>query len=238
MRMYRRRSIVVALFAMLTLGAVVTPAPAETGAVSVVFTKGGFIVGVGAGEGVLTFRGKNYPFTVSGASIGFTVGASTTKLVGRALNLRSPTDIVGQYGRSRCRRCSGCGCGWRSVTECQRCHPSAQRSKGWRGIVGRHGRGYHRHAMIELSGAHIERPRYCLKGAAFAGGISAFEQNDDAELLFLHPLLRTEPESSTGSSLKPSACSTTWFARQKCDHSSQTITMPISPGTPPGKSTI
>jgi hypothetical protein len=97
MRMYRRRSIVFALFAMLTSAAVATPASAEVGTVRVVFTKGGFIVGVGGGEGVLTFRGKNYPFTVSGASIGFTVGASTTKLVGRALNLRSPGDIAGSY---------------------------------------------------------------------------------------------------------------------------------------------
>ena len=97
MRVYRRRSIVAALFAMLTSAAIATPASAEVGAVRVVFTKGGFIVGVGGGEGVLTFRGKNYPFTVSGASIGFTVGASTTKLVGRALNLRSPGDIAGSY---------------------------------------------------------------------------------------------------------------------------------------------
>jgi hypothetical protein len=62
-----------------------------------VFTKGGFIVGVGGGEGVLTFRGQNYPFSVSGMSVGFTIGASTTKLVGRAVNLRSPGDIAGTY---------------------------------------------------------------------------------------------------------------------------------------------
>src|SRR5215203_5045141 len=64
-----------------------TPSRAETGQVTVVFTKGGFIVGVGGGEGVLTLRGKRYPFTVSGMSVGFTIGASTTKLVGRALNV-------------------------------------------------------------------------------------------------------------------------------------------------------
>ena len=97
MMKHRRRSIVFALFGLLTSAVVATPASAETGTVRVIFTKGGFIVGVGGGEGVLTFRGKNYPFTVSGASIGFTVGASTTKLVGRALNLRSPGDIAGSY---------------------------------------------------------------------------------------------------------------------------------------------
>ena len=97
MMLRHRRSVVVALFGLLTSAVVATPASAEMGTVRVIFTKGGFIVGVGGGEGVLTFRGKNYPFTVSGASIGFTVGASTTKLVGRALNLRSPGDIAGSY---------------------------------------------------------------------------------------------------------------------------------------------
>ncbi|MGY4306379.1 hypothetical protein ACVIJ6_003622 [Bradyrhizobium sp. USDA 4369] len=74
-----------------------TPSHAETGQVAVVFTKGGFIVGVGGGEGVLLLRGKRYPFVVSGMSVGFTIGASTTKLVGRALNLRGPASIEGSY---------------------------------------------------------------------------------------------------------------------------------------------
>lgn len=73
------------------------PSRAETGQVAVVFTKGGFIVGVGGGEGVLVLRGRHYPFTVSGMSIGFTIGASTTKLVGRALNLKGPASIEGSY---------------------------------------------------------------------------------------------------------------------------------------------
>ncbi len=75
-----------------------TPSRAEIGQVAVVFTKGGFIVGVGGGEGVLVYRGKRYPFTVSGMSVGFTIGASTTKFVGRALNLRGPASIEGTYG--------------------------------------------------------------------------------------------------------------------------------------------
>ncbi|MBR0750842.1 hypothetical protein JQ604_01515 [Bradyrhizobium jicamae] len=74
-----------------------TPSQAETGAVAVIFTKGGLIVGVGGGEGVLTLRGKHYPFTVSGMSVGFTIGASTTKLVGRAFNLKGPGSIEGSY---------------------------------------------------------------------------------------------------------------------------------------------
>ena len=74
-----------------------TPSRAETGQVAVVFTKGGFIIGVGGGEGLLVFRGKRYPFTVSGMSVGFTIGASTTKFVGHALNLKGPASIEGAY---------------------------------------------------------------------------------------------------------------------------------------------
>jgi hypothetical protein len=74
-----------------------TPSQAETGQVAVVFTKGGFIIGVGGGEGVLVFRGRRYPFTVSGMSVGFTIGASSSRLVGRALHLRGPASIEGTY---------------------------------------------------------------------------------------------------------------------------------------------
>ena len=94
----KKSAITVALVALLVgVTGFTTPSRAETGRVAVVFTKGGLIVGVGGGEGVLTLRGKHYPFTVSGMSIGFTVGASTTKLVGRALNLNGPASIAGTY---------------------------------------------------------------------------------------------------------------------------------------------
>jgi hypothetical protein len=88
----------VALVALLAgVAGISTPSRAETGQVAVIFTKGGFIVGVGGGEGLLILRGKRYPFTVSGMSVGFTIGASTTKFVGRALNLRGPASIEGAY---------------------------------------------------------------------------------------------------------------------------------------------
>jgi lipid-binding SYLF domain-containing protein len=92
---YATRIALVALFA--AAAGISTPSRAETGQVAVVFTKGGFIVGVGGGEGVLVLRGKRYPFTVSGMSVGFTIGASTTKFVGRALNLKGPASIEGSY---------------------------------------------------------------------------------------------------------------------------------------------
>ena len=94
----RKFSVSVALVALLVgVAGVSTPSRAETGQVAVVFTKGGLIIGVGGGEGVLILRGKRYPFTVSGMSVGFTIGASTTKFVGRALNLKGPASIEGSY---------------------------------------------------------------------------------------------------------------------------------------------
>ena len=97
MKKYRTGMMLAAMLGALVSVGYVPPSHAETGAVRVVFTKGGFIVGVGGGKGVLIFRGKQYPFTVSGMSVGFTIGASTTKFTGRALNLRSPGDLAGSY---------------------------------------------------------------------------------------------------------------------------------------------
>jgi hypothetical protein len=73
------------------------PSNAETGSVSIVFSKAGFIVGLGTGRGILTVRGNQYPFSISGLGVGFTIGASTNRLVGKAMNLRDPSDIAGSY---------------------------------------------------------------------------------------------------------------------------------------------
>jgi hypothetical protein len=97
MRNYRIQLVGAALTVLLACG-LVSPSHADSGAVQVIFTKGGFIVGVGGGHGVLVFHGRRYPFRVSGMSVGFTIGASTTKLTGQALNLRRPEDIQGTYG--------------------------------------------------------------------------------------------------------------------------------------------
>ena len=86
-----------ALLGLVGVASLSTASQAETGSVRVVFTKAGFIVGVGGGRGVLTFRGHHYPFTVSGMSVGFTIGGSTTNLVGHALNMHAPGDIAGSY---------------------------------------------------------------------------------------------------------------------------------------------
>jgi hypothetical protein len=95
--MRKYRMMLVVLLGLLTSMGFATPTLAETGSVVVVFTKGGFIVGVGGGEGVLVLRGQRYPFSVSGMSVGATIGASTTKFAGRAINLRGPASIEGTY---------------------------------------------------------------------------------------------------------------------------------------------
>jgi hypothetical protein len=96
MSKYRIRFLGVALVLLSAFG-LASSSRADTGTVRVVFTKGGFIVGVGGGHGVLTFHGHHYRFRVSGMSVGFTIGASTTHLAGHALNLQSPADIQGTY---------------------------------------------------------------------------------------------------------------------------------------------
>jgi hypothetical protein len=91
------RVALVVLLQILWSAGISTSSHAEAGSVAVVFTKGGLILGVGGGDGVLTFRGRHYPFTVSGISVGATIGASTTRLVGQALNLKGPESIEGTY---------------------------------------------------------------------------------------------------------------------------------------------
>jgi hypothetical protein len=74
-----------------------TPSMAITGAVRVTVAKAGFIVGAGGGKGILTFRHRNYPFTVHGLSLGLTAGASINKLVGRAEYINQLGDFSGTY---------------------------------------------------------------------------------------------------------------------------------------------
>jgi hypothetical protein len=76
---------------------IAAPSHAITGAVRVIVAKAGFIVGAGGGKGILTFRHRNYPFTVQGLSLGLTAGASINKLVGRADYINELSDFSGIY---------------------------------------------------------------------------------------------------------------------------------------------
>ena len=88
-------------FAVFTMAAVVLMcAPslsfAENGSVRMRVTNVGFIVGVGGGSGILTFRGHRYPLRISGVSLG-SIGVAGADLVGTASHLRTAADIAGTY---------------------------------------------------------------------------------------------------------------------------------------------
>ncbi|WP_369722131.1 hypothetical protein AB8Z38_35255 [Bradyrhizobium sp. LLZ17] len=75
-----------------------TPSFAQaSGQVRVKIVKAGLLVGGGAGNGVLTYRGRNYPFRVSGLSLGVTVGATVSRLKGWASGIREISDFTGMY---------------------------------------------------------------------------------------------------------------------------------------------
>ena len=86
-----------ALLTLLASSIPVYPSHAKTGFLRVSFTKAGLVAGAGAGHGVLTFDGRDYPFGVSGLSLGLTIGASTNRLVGRAAYLTRLNDFAGTY---------------------------------------------------------------------------------------------------------------------------------------------
>jgi len=87
--------------AVITFFAVVLPATSglaqASGYVRVKILKAGVIVGAGGGSGVLTYRGRDYPFRMSGLSMGLTAGASVSRLEGRASGIRQVSDFAGTY---------------------------------------------------------------------------------------------------------------------------------------------
>src|SRR4029079_14968090 len=84
------------LLAAIMLSRVPSVSYAENGSVRLRVTKVGFIVGVGGGSGVLTFKGRQYRLSVGGVSAG-TIGAAGADLAGTARNLRTAADIAGTY---------------------------------------------------------------------------------------------------------------------------------------------
>jgi hypothetical protein len=95
--MRKHRSNWIAVMALALAVGVAAPSHAITGTVRVTVAKAGFIVGAGGGRGTLTFRHRNYPFTVQGLSLGLTAGASINKLVGRAEYVNELGDFAGTY---------------------------------------------------------------------------------------------------------------------------------------------
>jgi hypothetical protein len=87
----------IALLALAVSVVSATPSHAITGTVRVTVAKAGFVLGAGGGRGTLTFRHRNYPFTVQGLSLGLTAGASINKLVGHADYINELGDFAGTY---------------------------------------------------------------------------------------------------------------------------------------------
>jgi hypothetical protein len=87
--------------AVITLFAVVLSTPVSLaqapGYVRVKFVKAGLMVGAGRGSGVLTYRGRDYPFSVSGLSLGVTAGGSFSRLEGWASGIKQVRDFAGTY---------------------------------------------------------------------------------------------------------------------------------------------
>jgi len=71
-----------------------------SGLVSLNFKSAGLGVGGSSGDGVLTFQGKDYPFSISGLSLG-EVGASSFQGSGKVYDLKSVADFVGNYGTAQ-----------------------------------------------------------------------------------------------------------------------------------------
>jgi hypothetical protein len=87
--------------AVITFFAVVLQATSSLaqapGYVRVKFLKASVMAGAGGGSGVLTYRGRDYRFRVSGFSLGVTAGASVGRFEGWASGIRQLSDFAGTY---------------------------------------------------------------------------------------------------------------------------------------------
>lgn len=94
----RATGLMLITIALLALVLPTTPASAQAaGHVRLKILKAGLLVGGGVGSGVLTYRGRDYPFRVSGLSFGLTAGAAVTRLSGWASGIRNVADFAGTY---------------------------------------------------------------------------------------------------------------------------------------------
>jgi hypothetical protein len=89
----------VALLALAAFaGTSLSSASADSGTVSLVIYKAGWIIGGSGGSGVLNFRGRSYALSTGGLDYGLVFGGSKTVLHGRVSNINRPSDVAGVYG--------------------------------------------------------------------------------------------------------------------------------------------
>ena len=97
-RRVRLLRLIAMLLLALALAVPATPSFAQAaGHVRVKIVKAGLLVGGGAGSGTLVYRGKTYPFKVTGLSFGITAGATIGRLDGWASDIRDVGDFAGTY---------------------------------------------------------------------------------------------------------------------------------------------
>jgi len=96
MKRLKLKKIILTAFAA-ALGSVAS-AHADEGIIRLHVVKAGFVLGGSAGDGVLTFHGRNYHLSIGGISYGFTFGASETYLRGRVRHISRASDVEGVYG--------------------------------------------------------------------------------------------------------------------------------------------
>jgi lipid-binding SYLF domain-containing protein len=97
-----RRHLLKSLFSFAFAPAVVATmnsslAEAASGRIELRLVRAGFILGFGSGSGSLYYGGKRYRLNLGGVSLGATIGVASVDFVGRARNLRRPSDIEGTY---------------------------------------------------------------------------------------------------------------------------------------------
>ena len=86
------RGALVALIALFSVG--LPSAHADTGSITLVVFKGGWIIGGSAGHGTLNLHGRRYPLSVGGIDYGLIFGGSRTVLQGRVRNIQRPSDVA------------------------------------------------------------------------------------------------------------------------------------------------
>lgn len=95
----------VAMISLIALVSLVSPSYSQapsgprtpSATIRIDIVSGGFIIGASGGSGTLTYQGKQYPLGIGGLSLGLTIGAAKTELVGRVYNLANVSDITGTY---------------------------------------------------------------------------------------------------------------------------------------------
>jgi len=92
------RNALLALIALVgVLGLGLQSAHADSGSITLVVYKGGWIIGGSGGHGTLTFHGRQYRLGVGGIDYGLIFGGSRTVLHGRVRHIRRASDVEGVY---------------------------------------------------------------------------------------------------------------------------------------------